>query len=533
MAEDLLQLFGSSGFLPHGDCFTWTPELLWMYVASDSVIGVAYYSIPLALTYFVRHRKDFPLNWMVVMFAVFIFACGTTHFMAVLNIWYPFYWLDAATKAVTAAVSIATAALVWPLIPRALALPSTGQMERANRDLQHEVEVRRQAEQEIKKLNERLEQRVHERTVEMEAANRELESQMMERKRTELALQQANTNLKRTIEQLARRGEDISRLRQMSEMLQSCATSDEANQVIDRCVRRLIPGYSGTLFLLDPRSSSFEARSTWGTTPSAQQTISAEECWALRRGKAHLIDGPDSNAACKHLPQPTPYFSVCVPLSAHGEVLGLLHLYRDGLPENGYGSQTEVVTRLAEAVTDHASVALANIKLRDSLRSQAILDPLTGLYNRRFMEEALHRETRLAERTGRPLGILMLDIDNFKQFNDSHGHETGDALMRELGRMLKLQIRSGDIACRFGGEEFVVILQESPPGASMLRAEQLRESIMSMRLPSILRPAEHVTVSIGVASFPENGNSWEIVLGAADRALYAAKEGGRDRVVQA
>jgi diguanylate cyclase (GGDEF)-like protein len=105
--------------------------------------------------------------------------------------------------------------------------------------------------------------------------------------------------------------------------------------------------------------------------------------------------------------------------------------------------------------------------------------------------------------------------------------------MRELGRMLKLQVRSGDIACRYGGEEFVVILQESPPEASMQRAEQLRASVMSMRLPSVMRPGDNVTISIGVASFPDDGNSREIVLGAADRALYVAKQQRRNRVVRA
>ena len=177
--------------MPHGHCFLWTPPLLWTYVLSDALIGLAYYSIPVALWYFVRRRTDLPFTWIFVMFAVFIFACGTTHLMAIWNIWQPVYWLDAGIKMVTATVSLATAVLLWPLMPKALSLPSPGRLEQVNRELTREVAERRRVERDLQELNQQLEQRVGERTAEMQTANEELRRQIDERKQVERSLRES------------------------------------------------------------------------------------------------------------------------------------------------------------------------------------------------------------------------------------------------------------------------------------------------------------------------------------------------------
>jgi len=181
----------SSGFMPHGHCFLWTPALLWTYVLSDGLIGLAYYSIPVALWYFVRRRTDLPFTWIFVMFAIFIFACGTTHLMAIWKIWQPVYWLDAGIKMVTASVSLATAVLLWPLMPKALSLPSPGRLRQVNRELTREVAERRRVERDLQELNQQLEQRVAERTAEMQTANQELRRQIDERKQVERSLRES------------------------------------------------------------------------------------------------------------------------------------------------------------------------------------------------------------------------------------------------------------------------------------------------------------------------------------------------------
>jgi diguanylate cyclase (GGDEF)-like protein len=177
-----------------------------------------------------------------------------------------------------------------------------------------------------------------------------------------------------------------------------------------------------------------------------------------------------------------------------------------------------------------AALALASLRLRQGLREQATRDPLTNLFNRRHMEASLERELRRAERRQRPLGIILLDLDHFKRTNDTLGHDAGDQLLRAVGRFLQTHIRGEDLACRYGGEEFLLILTDSALEDTRRRAEQLREGIKALQAEHDGRPLGPVTASLGVAVFPEHGLTAEAVVRAADVALYQAKADGRDRV---
>jgi diguanylate cyclase (GGDEF)-like protein len=181
-------------------------------------------------------------------------------------------------------------------------------------------------------------------------------------------------------------------------------------------------------------------------------------------------------------------------------------------------------------VGDHLGLALAKLKLQESLQQMSVRDPLTGLFNRRYMEESLARELRRAERQGRPLGILMVDIDHFKNVNDTFGHDAGDAVLRELGAFFQRQIRSEDIACRFGGEEFTIVLHDATPESAWRRAEEIRGAAKQLRVAYGERILEPVTLSMGLASFPRDGMSRDVLIQNADAALYRAKQGGRDQV---
>jgi len=260
-------------------------------------------------------------------------------------------------------------------------------------------------------------------------------------------------------------------------------------------------------------------------------------CWAIRRGRIHLVDSSHPGKLCRHITGPQAGQYLCVPLIANSETIGVLYLNHTA-PKQEQQKSTDRLssnhnTQLILALGEHIALAIGNLRLRETLHHQAIRDSLTGLFNRRYMEESLARELRRGEREKKPVGVIMFDIDHFKDFNDLFGHAGGDALLRKLGAFLNNHTRRGDIVSRYGGEEFVYVL----PGASLeetrLRAEDLRQGVTELRVFHLGEPLGKITISFGVAVFPEHGLTSEAILKSADTALYRAKNEGRDRVVVA
>jgi diguanylate cyclase (GGDEF)-like protein len=215
---------------------------------------------------------------------------------------------------------------------------------------------------------------------------------------------------------------------------------------------------------------------------------------------------------------------------AQGESLGLLYLTAPADAPLGWTDSKEA---LGLAVADQLGLAIANLKLRDTLRSQSIRDPLTGLFNRRYMEETLERELSRAERSRAPLAVVMLDLDHFKRFNDTFGHEVGDMLLREVGHLLKHHVRHGDVACRFGGEELMIVMPDIDAASALQRAEEIREAVKRLQMACRGQSVGNVTVSLGVALYPDHGTTPADLVKASDTALYRAKSAGRDQVVLA
>jgi diguanylate cyclase (GGDEF)-like protein/PAS domain S-box-containing protein len=347
-----------------------------------------------------------------------------------------------------------------------------------------------------------------------------------ERKRSEDALRDANERLTFWARELERRNRNLSLLSEMSTLLQASHNTDEAYRVIARFAGRLFADGSGAVYIVDPQRGLAEAIVSWGASAGEEPVFRPVECWALRLGRVHISESGDHAVLCGHLPLPTPASSLCAPLVAQGEALGVLHL-RYG-PDSSRMVESDRV--LAVTVADQIALALANLKLRDSLRDQSIRDPLTGLYNRRYMEDSLERELRRAERHKTPVAVIAFDVDYFKNINDTFGHEAGDAFLAAFGEFLRARIRKEDIPCRYGGEEFVLIL----PGASLAdasaRAEQLREAARLLTVGYREGSLGPMTLSLGIAVFPDHGATRESLLRAADASLYRAKQNGRDRV---
>jgi len=349
-----------------------------------------------------------------------------------------------------------------------------------------------------------------------------------QRKKDQNALQQANTQLQVVVEVANQRNRELTTINSMSEKLQSCLSSEEAYPIICQQAQILFPAEAGALFIQDPDNRLIEAVAYWGEPLAGEQVFQLDDCWALRWGRLYLAEDSRLGMTCHHVNPSYAGNYLCLPLLAQDETLGMLHVQNlRGLDRE----HTESLRHLAVTVADHISLALANIRLRETLRYQVIHDPLTELFNRRYLEETLAREIFRVKRKGASLGVFMLDLDHFKRFNDTYGHEAGDNLLRALGQFLQVHIRQEDVACRYGGEEFVLILPEAPREVVLNRAEQIRRSIPQLQIFQRGQVLESTTVSLGVAIFPEHGTNGEDLLRAADAALYRAKAAGRNRVV--
>jgi diguanylate cyclase (GGDEF)-like protein len=331
-------------------------------------------------------------------------------------------------------------------------------------------------------------------------------------------------------EGLAERVNELDLLNLMGELFQSCLTLEEACSVIGRLAPRLFPTEAGAVFALHPDRNVVEAVATWGVHPVDSAAFSPEECWALRNGRSHVVEDTASGVLCQHLPSPIPSAYLCTPLVAQPNSLGVLYVSSGRTDVAAPGSLSHDKQKLAEVVAAQLGLGLANVQLREMLRSQSIHDSLTGLFNRRYMEETLEREVHRARRGGRSMGILMVDVDGFKQQNDAFGHDGGDVVLRELAALLQRNLRKEDIACRYGGEEFVLVLPDASLDNAARRADQLRLAVKQMRVVHKALPLGPITVSIGVAAFPEHGRNREALIQAVDAALYQAKRQGRDRV---
>ncbi|HUK03683.1 MAG TPA: diguanylate cyclase, partial [Burkholderiales bacterium] len=251
-----------------------------------------------------------------------------------------------------------------------------------------------------------------------------------ERKQFEQALEDRNRELLATVHELERRHREHVVLAKLGDMLQMCKSAEESRRVLVQYGEELFPGASGHLYLRNFGNDLLETVSSWGASRlSGDPVIARDDCWALRRGQLHVVEDPHSQLACHHLIAPASGPSLCAPIMAHGDLLGLLHIQLG--PEEAHLPQAVRQRQLAAqevwtlTVAEHIALALANLRLSETLRVQAVRDALTGLYNRRHMEQALERELLRAARSSRTVGVLMMDLDHFKAFNDTHGHEAG------------------------------------------------------------------------------------------------------------
>jgi diguanylate cyclase (GGDEF)-like protein len=342
---------------------------------------------------------------------------------------------------------------------------------------------------------------------------------VLERRNVTDRLERANETLADTVAEAQRRREEITRLSRLSHFLQGCRSPEEACLVIEKTAPSLF-GAAGALYLAT--GERFEQAAAWSDGHALRSAFSREACWGIRQGSIHDTDHLSAVPGCEHLAG-TPD-ATCVPLVADGESFGSLVIIAPATVPEPLAARATLL-----AAVEQISVGLANLRLREALKIQSLRDPLTGLYNRRFLHDALSRECHDGRRhPDRPVSLMLMDLDFFKRVNDTSGHAAGDALLQALAQLLGRMFRGSDIACRFGGEEFAIILAETPLGAALRRAEALRLAIHGLHVHHGNTVLEGLTTSIGVTAGSGDAMTPEQLLEEADIALYEAKARGRD-----
>ena len=320
--------------------------------------------------------------------------------------------------------------------------------------------------------------------------------------------------------------QELSQLGRYGNLLHGCTDLAEVLQISQQLLAQLLPGSAGTIYPLIDGEGLAEATHLWGIhTGNTKMQAHHRDCWAVQRKRVHLSHSDAPGSVCAHIQLPEGLdvlSSACIPLTAQGDSLGWLYL-----STSGHGSFPKLAVAIAAA--EQLSLALANLKLRQHLSDLSVRDPLTGLFNRRYLTESLGREMTRCKRRNSSLAVLMLDLDHFKVFNDTLGHQAGDALLVAFSRLLQKSVRNEDIACRLGGEEFILIMPEMDQEVAIRRATELLQATRELSVMHEGQILPQITVSIGIAVFPQHSTDLDHLIGCSDTALYQAKHEGRDR----
>jgi diguanylate cyclase (GGDEF)-like protein/PAS domain S-box-containing protein len=327
------------------------------------------------------------------------------------------------------------------------------------------------------------------------------------------------SELKTRVEELQRNRVEMDTLSRMSSLLQHAVLPEEVYQIATAFSSRLFENAQVGVFSLLSGGNYLHLTTSWGGY-QGPESIRPDDCWALRRSRTHhssAITVP----TCPHASSSEARYRICIPMSAHGQLIGLLTIGA-ALPDGD--EAIGPLDRLGRSVADHMALALTNLGLRRQLEDLSMRDALTDLFNRRYLEETIAREMERADRKEGHLGILMIDADHFKKFNDTHGHLAGDEALRLIARTFQAHTRPSDVACRYGGEEFIILLPDCGRVEGAARAECMRAAVCE-------QSNGRVSISVGVAEYPAHGKDWPALVLAADEALYNAKSRGRNCVM--
>jgi diguanylate cyclase (GGDEF)-like protein/PAS domain S-box-containing protein len=351
-----------------------------------------------------------------------------------------------------------------------------------------------------------------------------------ERKANEEQRSKLTRELTHRVEELDRLNEENALLSRLGSYLQACSSKEEAYDVLLAHARVLFPDDSGAFYAMSETGNS-DCVLSWGDEQGVlSHAVQKQDCWALRRGVVHETSDAGASLRCQHYDGIGTGSQCCIPVMTQNGPIGLLTLHVPSADDEDKADQRVAHSlSLITGIADRLGPALSGIELRARLHEDSIRDPLTKLYNRRFMSESLSRELSRARRADSPLSLVVLDLDRFKQVNDEYGHDVGDNVLATVAQKLTEVIREEDYVYRYGGEEFVIILATANLDTARERAQEVCHEVRALRI-STEKGALQITVSAGVATFPEHGGTQEELFVQADKALYLAKQSGRDRI---
>jgi diguanylate cyclase (GGDEF)-like protein/PAS domain S-box-containing protein len=351
-----------------------------------------------------------------------------------------------------------------------------------------------------------------------------------ERKANEAQRDKLTSELTHRVEELDRLNEENGLLSGLGSYLQACSSKEEAYDVLLAHVRALFADESGAFYILGEEKNAACVLSWGSEKDTLMHPVQKQDCWAMRRGVMHKTTDAGATLRCRHYNGIGAGSQFCIPVMTQNGPIGLLTLHvpaADG--EHGVDQRVARSVSLMTGIADRLGPALSGIELRARLREDSIRDPLTKLYNRRFMNESFHREMLRARRANSPLSLIILDLDRFKRVNDEYGHDVGDEVLTMAAQTLCESVREEDFVYRYGGEEFVIVLPGANLDIARERAQEACRKLRALRIDTHKGPL-HVTISAGVATFPEHGKTQEELIVQADKALYLAKQSGRDRI---
>lgn len=339
------------------------------------------------------------------------------------------------------------------------------------------------------------------------------------------ALSRKSDHERKLMDEQLRLAREVKLLGELNEWLQSSRSLDELFDMVSKFMTHILPNAEGSVYVYSNSRDVLDGWASWNGGDHKDH-IHPDSCWGLRRGRVYEYGSGEVTFVCEHA-EPhdgRPYF--CFPILAHGETVGLMHLRAHSADCENFAANKKLARMCAEQI----SMAISNVQMRDQLHDQSVRDPLTGLFNRRHMTDSLRKGISRCQSHGSRLSLIAIDVDHFKKFNDNHGHDAGDMVLRAVGSVLEQACDGDEVACRPGGEEFTLILPDTTPEDALTRAELVRQAVEEVTVRYGEKALPRVTISIGVSHYPSHGTMPQDLMRAADEALYEAKARGRNQV---